>query len=129
MGRYAKDPDNATKSCKSRGSNLRVHFKVSFIKKLCLLVNLWHAFLFKKNCCVLILYKPHSVLWFLCFFSFELETICDQLVICKQSSLNKFKLIILWFWNGKHNLKINKTTKWNVKIVIPVKSSDSFLIF
>lgn len=33
MGRYAKDPDNATKSCKSRGSNLRVHFKVSFIKK------------------------------------------------------------------------------------------------
>lgn len=28
MGRYAREPDNATKSCKSRGSNLRVHFKV-----------------------------------------------------------------------------------------------------
>nr|QBH72822.1 60S ribosomal protein L17 [Embidopsocus sp. OG10625] len=27
MGRYAKEPDNATKSCKARGSNLRVHFK------------------------------------------------------------------------------------------------------
>uniref|UniRef100_T1E7L5 Large ribosomal subunit protein uL22 n=1 Tax=Anopheles aquasalis TaxID=42839 RepID=T1E7L5_ANOAQ len=27
MGRYAKEPDNASKSCKSRGSNLRVHFK------------------------------------------------------------------------------------------------------
>lgn len=29
MGRYAKEPDNPAKSCKSRGSNLRVHFKVS----------------------------------------------------------------------------------------------------
>ncbi|KAL1429926.1 hypothetical protein MTO96_015426 [Rhipicephalus appendiculatus] len=27
MGRYSVDPDNATKSCKARGSNLRVHFK------------------------------------------------------------------------------------------------------
>merc|ERR1712029_318947 len=27
MGRYAKEPDNATKSAKARGSNLRVHFK------------------------------------------------------------------------------------------------------
>ena len=27
MGRYAKDPENPTKSCKARGSNLRVHFK------------------------------------------------------------------------------------------------------
>uniref|UniRef100_A0A6B2E6I8 Large ribosomal subunit protein uL22 n=1 Tax=Phlebotomus kandelakii TaxID=1109342 RepID=A0A6B2E6I8_9DIPT len=27
MGRYAREPDNATKSCKSRGSHLRVHFK------------------------------------------------------------------------------------------------------
>ncbi|KAL0270451.1 UNVERIFIED_CONTAM: hypothetical protein PYX00_007863 [Menopon gallinae] len=27
MGRYAREPDNATKSCKARGSNLRVHFK------------------------------------------------------------------------------------------------------
>ncbi|KFB40805.1 AGAP001459-PA-like protein [Anopheles sinensis] len=27
MGRYAKEPDNPSKSCKSRGSNLRVHFK------------------------------------------------------------------------------------------------------
>lgn len=29
MGRYAKEPRNPTKSCKARGSNLRVHFKVS----------------------------------------------------------------------------------------------------
>ncbi|CAI6345189.1 unnamed protein product [Macrosiphum euphorbiae] len=27
MGRYAKEPKNPTKSCKARGSNLRVHFK------------------------------------------------------------------------------------------------------
>merc|ERR1711996_77363 len=27
MGRYAIEPDNATKSAKARGSNLRVHFK------------------------------------------------------------------------------------------------------
>ncbi|GFV13089.1 60S ribosomal protein L17 [Trichonephila clavipes] len=27
MGRYAMEPDNATKSCKARGSNLRVRFK------------------------------------------------------------------------------------------------------
>merc|ERR1712024_172618 len=27
MGRYAAEPDNATKSAKARGSNLRVHFK------------------------------------------------------------------------------------------------------
>uniref|UniRef100_A0A6M2DLS3 Large ribosomal subunit protein uL22 n=1 Tax=Xenopsylla cheopis TaxID=163159 RepID=A0A6M2DLS3_XENCH len=27
MGRYSREPDNATKSCKARGSNLRVHFK------------------------------------------------------------------------------------------------------
>ncbi|XP_023348546.1 60S ribosomal protein L17 [Eurytemora carolleeae] len=27
MGRYATEPDNATKSCKARGTNLRVHFK------------------------------------------------------------------------------------------------------
>merc|ERR1712012_1015640 len=27
MGRYAKEPDNATKAAKARGSNLRVHFK------------------------------------------------------------------------------------------------------
>lgn len=30
MGRYAREPDNAVKSCKARGSNLRVHFKVSY---------------------------------------------------------------------------------------------------
>lgn len=29
MGRYASEPENATKSCKSRGSHLRVHFKVN----------------------------------------------------------------------------------------------------
>ena len=36
MARYAIEPDNATKSAKARGSNLRVHFKVefSFTKKL-----------------------------------------------------------------------------------------------
>ncbi len=28
MGRYAAEPDNATKSAKARGSNLRVSFKV-----------------------------------------------------------------------------------------------------
>ena len=27
MGRYSKDPENPTKSCKARGSDLRVHFK------------------------------------------------------------------------------------------------------
>lgn len=30
MGRYSREPDNATKSCKARGPNLRVHFKVSY---------------------------------------------------------------------------------------------------
>lgn len=29
MGRYSREPENATKSCKARGPNLRVHFKVS----------------------------------------------------------------------------------------------------
>lgn len=29
MPRYSHEPVNATKSCKARGSNLRVHFKVS----------------------------------------------------------------------------------------------------
>lgn len=32
MGRYAHEPDNATKSCKSRGSHLRVHFKVCIFR-------------------------------------------------------------------------------------------------
>nr|WIM01496.1 ribosomal protein L17 [Limnephilus lunatus] len=27
MGRYSREPDNPAKSCKARGSNLRVHFK------------------------------------------------------------------------------------------------------
>lgn len=27
MGKYSADPENPTKSCKARGSNLRVHFK------------------------------------------------------------------------------------------------------
>lgn len=31
MGKYAREPDNAAKSCKSRGSHLRVHFKVSIL--------------------------------------------------------------------------------------------------
>lgn len=31
MGKYAKEPKNPTKSCKARGSNLRVHFKVVYI--------------------------------------------------------------------------------------------------
>lgn len=31
MGRYSHEPVNATKSCKARGSNLRVHFKVNEI--------------------------------------------------------------------------------------------------
>lgn len=30
MGKYAKEPKNPTKSCKARGSNLRVHFKVYY---------------------------------------------------------------------------------------------------
>ena len=29
MGRYASEPDNATKAAKAKGSNLRVHFKVN----------------------------------------------------------------------------------------------------
>ncbi|TKC38009.1 hypothetical protein EI555_013017 [Monodon monoceros] len=29
MVRYSLDPENPTKSCKSRGSNLRVHFKTT----------------------------------------------------------------------------------------------------
>ena len=32
MGRYAAEPDNATKAAKAKGSNLRVHFKVSKVK-------------------------------------------------------------------------------------------------
>lgn len=28
MGKYAREADNVAKSCKSRGSHLRVHFKV-----------------------------------------------------------------------------------------------------
>lgn len=28
MGAYAREPENISKSCKSRGDNLRVHFKV-----------------------------------------------------------------------------------------------------
>ena len=31
MGRYAAEPDNATKAAKAKGSNLRVHFKVIFL--------------------------------------------------------------------------------------------------
>lgn len=31
MGKYAREADNTAKSCKSRGSHLRVHFKVNFI--------------------------------------------------------------------------------------------------
>ena len=31
MGRYAQEPDNASKTAKAKGSNLRVHFKVIFI--------------------------------------------------------------------------------------------------
>ena len=27
MGKYASEPDNATKSAKAKGTNLRVHFK------------------------------------------------------------------------------------------------------
>ncbi|CAD7671958.1 unnamed protein product [Nyctereutes procyonoides] len=33
MVRYSLDPENPTKSCKSRGSNLRVHFKNTLNKK------------------------------------------------------------------------------------------------
>lgn len=33
MGKYAREADNAAKSCKSRGSHLRVHFKVSLCDK------------------------------------------------------------------------------------------------
>jgi hypothetical protein len=29
MGRYATEPENIAKSAKARGSNLRVHFKVT----------------------------------------------------------------------------------------------------
>ncbi|KAJ6374492.1 hypothetical protein OIU78_030075 [Salix suchowensis] len=28
MVKYSREPDNQTKSCKARGSDLRVHFKV-----------------------------------------------------------------------------------------------------
>ncbi|KAF7846539.1 hypothetical protein BT93_L4184 [Corymbia citriodora subsp. variegata] len=28
MVKYSREPDNPTKSCKARGSDLRVHFKV-----------------------------------------------------------------------------------------------------
>ncbi|GAY51059.1 hypothetical protein CUMW_131360 [Citrus unshiu] len=30
MVKYSKEPDNPTKSCKARGSDLRVHFKVAW---------------------------------------------------------------------------------------------------
>lgn len=29
MGKYAREAENTAKSCKSRGSHLRVHFKVN----------------------------------------------------------------------------------------------------
>lgn len=32
MVRYTKQPDNPTKSCKAKGSNLRVSFKVNQLK-------------------------------------------------------------------------------------------------
>lgn len=59
MGRYAHEPDNATKSCKSRGSHLRVHFKVSanLIFNFCLSSS-------KFDClCLLILILPTLVLF------------------------------------------------------------------
>lgn len=28
MVKYSREPDNPSKSCKAKGSNLRVHFKV-----------------------------------------------------------------------------------------------------
>lgn len=31
MGRYSRESDNVAKSCKARGPNLRVHFKVRTI--------------------------------------------------------------------------------------------------
>jgi hypothetical protein len=37
--KYARDPDNATKACKARGSDLRVHFKV---------LMMFEPFLFEK---------------------------------------------------------------------------------
>lgn len=33
MGAYAREPENISKSCKARGDNLRVHFKVSNLKR------------------------------------------------------------------------------------------------
>lgn len=36
MGRYSKEPDNPAKSCKARGSNLRVHFKVKVKTVICI---------------------------------------------------------------------------------------------
>lgn len=53
MAKYSHEPDNATKSCKARGSNLRVHFKV---------LNCMHSFysLFTRNSrmyCLLVAYR------------------------------------------------------------------------
>lgn len=33
MGKYSREAENTAKSCKSRGSHLRVHFKVNFFKQ------------------------------------------------------------------------------------------------
>ena len=35
MGRYSAEPDNATKAAKAKGSNLRCHFKVTNLRKIC----------------------------------------------------------------------------------------------
>ncbi|KAF8399943.1 hypothetical protein HHK36_015815 [Tetracentron sinense] len=40
MVKYSRDPDNSTKSCKARGSDLRVHFKGYMFFMVLLLVNL-----------------------------------------------------------------------------------------
>lgn len=33
MGRYSRESDNVAKSCKARGPNLRVHFKVRILPR------------------------------------------------------------------------------------------------
>lgn len=50
MGKYAREAENTAKSCKSRGSHLRVHFKVHFQTfDLCVCVHLvGYVYVYRK---------------------------------------------------------------------------------
>lgn len=49
MGAYAREPENISKSCKSRGDNLRVHFKVNITKKFRWSIKIKHFYIFFRT--------------------------------------------------------------------------------